>query len=429
MAGKMANDADKPYNSFILDQVYVDPLEVFRFRPKSLQDVLGDALIVLDTNALLVPFGTGKESLAQVRKTFGELAEQKRLVVPSQVAREFAENRPEKLKTLYQQVSRKRSVAAPEVHTYPLLESSTSYKKLQAAEKELSDKVLEYRKALTSVLRDLESWHWDDPVSTLYREIIGPEVVVRLNHDEATTSVEWQRRIVHRLPPGYKDKGKPDTGIGDFLVWLTILQVGRERNKDAIFVSGDEKSDWWYQSENTALYPRFELLEEYRRETNGCTFHMIRFAELLERFGASPAIVREVKEESARPLVAVPPVTAQPHEDREFGVPRQAELAVAQWIETFDKIEANASFPDYLSSRDPTVGYEIVLVHAPDGPRLLRRLDQLTTKRRSARLRELSVVFVTLPKQIDWLSRKLRGARLPFSVHKGVFADGRFTPV
>ena len=176
--------------------------------------------------------------------TFGELAAQKRLVVPSQVAREFAENRPEKLKTLYQQVSRKRSVVAPEVQPTHSWESSTLYKKLQAAEKELSDRVLEYRKALTSVLRDLESWHWDDPVSTLYREIIGPDVVVRLDHDEATTSLEWQKRIVHRLPPGYKDKGKPDAGIGDFLVWLTILQIGRERKKDAIFVSGDEKSDW-----------------------------------------------------------------------------------------------------------------------------------------------------------------------------------------
>jgi hypothetical protein len=103
------------------------------------------------------------------------------------------------------------------------------------------------------VLTDLASWHWNDAVSELYREVISEATIVALNHNSADTIAEWQRRVDHRVPPGYKDKGKDDSGIGDFLIWLSILAVGKNRGSDVIFVSGDEKSDWWYQSENAAL--------------------------------------------------------------------------------------------------------------------------------------------------------------------------------
>jgi hypothetical protein len=63
-----------------------------------------------------------------------------------------------------------------------------------------------------------------------------------------------------------------------------------------LFVSGDEKPDWWHQSERQALYPRYELLDEFHR-TSKRWFHIARFSTFLEAFGASDKAVAEVRQE------------------------------------------------------------------------------------------------------------------------------------
>jgi len=101
-------------NIFYRDAVYPDAHGIFSFHPKSLAEIKDDCIIFLDTNSLLVPYTTGKQSLEEIGKIYKELARLNRLVVPGQVAREFAEHRVTRLKELYQQISRKglRSVWA-----------------------------------------------------------------------------------------------------------------------------------------------------------------------------------------------------------------------------------------------------------------------------------------------------------------------------
>jgi hypothetical protein len=75
------------------------------------------------------------------------------------------------------------------------------------------------------------------------------------------------------------------------------LKIGADHSKHLIFASGDEKTDWRYQSENRALYPRFELVDEYRRVSGVKSFLIITFAELLEQFGASATVIEEIRAE------------------------------------------------------------------------------------------------------------------------------------
>jgi hypothetical protein len=105
---------------------------------------------------------------------------------------------------------------------------------------------------------------------------------------------------LHNIPPGYKDSGKEDRGIGDFLIWLTILEAGKTRKKSLLFVSGEEKSDWFHKSEGRTLYPRYELVDEYRRSSEGQSFHMVSFSQFLNMYGASESTVEEVREEETR---------------------------------------------------------------------------------------------------------------------------------
>jgi hypothetical protein len=410
----VANEADgAKTDPFVLDGLYANPLEVFQFKPIPKEDAAKSAVVVLDTNALLVPYGTGKESLSEIRKTYLALAGAGRLIVPGQVAREFAKNRPEKLKTLFQQISRKRNVTAPEACLYPLAESLGSYQHVKTAEKELLEKIGQYRKALDELLDQVKLWQWDDPVSELYREVFTAPVVVGLNHDKEPTCSEWARRLAHKLPPGYKDGGKADAGIGDFLIWLTILQVGRDRQTNVIFVSGDEKSDWWYQSESVSLYPRFELLEEFRKETNGHSLHIVRFGEFLAMFGASAKVVQEVQQEE---LVVPSPEVAS----RKFGVPRhEASSAVAAFLSAGGNFSQQSDFPEFLSVDDPGKGVGVVLVHAPDAMRLSKQLHTASARLGRSEIRNLTVIVVALPPDMGWLRRIMRGKQWPFTIIYG----------
>ncbi|MDD1004258.1 PIN-like domain-containing protein [Pseudomonas sp. TNT2022 ID642] len=60
---------------------------------------------------------------------------------------------------------------------------------------------------------------------------------------------EGPSRIEHRLPPGFRDEGKPENRLGDLIIWLEILEYSLKRKDDfthVLFLTNDEKSDWVY---------------------------------------------------------------------------------------------------------------------------------------------------------------------------------------
>src|SRR5205807_1282360 len=111
---------------------------------KPLADVSRGGLVVLDANALLFPYATSKQSLETIKKTYRKLAVEKRLVIPGQVAREFAKHRSEKLKQLFAQLSKKSELSLGHGN-YPLLEGVLEYKSLLDIESELADRIKAYR--------------------------------------------------------------------------------------------------------------------------------------------------------------------------------------------------------------------------------------------------------------------------------------------
>jgi hypothetical protein len=108
--------------------VYPDATPIFTYSPKPLDKIKDDCIIIIDTNALLVPYSIGKEGLEQIKRTYKKLVSEKRLYLPGQVAREFARNRANKLAELFQQLSSKRNSPQNfQKGKYPLLESLTEY--------------------------------------------------------------------------------------------------------------------------------------------------------------------------------------------------------------------------------------------------------------------------------------------------------------
>jgi hypothetical protein len=292
------------FDIFIARSIYPEAASIFTSRLEPLEKIKDNCCVVLDTNVLLAPYIIGKEDpdkenlLSECGRIYQNLVDQKRIVIPGQVAREFAKNRVQKLVDLYQQLIRKRQqIQQISKGKYPLLYSLSEYQEVQRLESEINNNIRKYQKAIEKVLSTIQGWQLHDPVRELYSKLFTEDTVLEPSFDEKDIVEDLKRRKIHNIPPGYKDSGKDDSGIGDLIIWHTILEIARNRRCNIIFVSNDEKPDWFQKSENTALYVKYELIDEFRRNSEGCSLHIIKFSRFLKLYGAKEETIEEVKKE------------------------------------------------------------------------------------------------------------------------------------
>jgi transposase-like protein len=294
-----------PERAFLANELLPDAAAAYAAEIRDIKDAVKDADVVLDTNVLLIPYGAGTASLAAITSVYDTLKNSDRLYVPAQVIREFIKNRPQKIGELLQGIANKVSrTQAPGELSYPILQGIPAFAELQQAANQTAEAVKTLQKANGELLRTIRSWEWNDPVSIAYKKHLPASIIVEptINRDE--TINDLQRRWRHSIPPGYKDASKPDYGIGDLLIWKAILEIGAKNKKDMIFVSGEEKADWQHRADGTALLPRFELLDEYRRASGGQALYILPLSRLLELLNVAKESVKEVKEEEDRVLEA-----------------------------------------------------------------------------------------------------------------------------
>ena len=287
---------DSELDPFILHQVSPEANELLGFEHKSIKEIIDTADIVLDTNILLRLLVTGTNSIAEVEKIYARLIKEKRIYIPAQVAREYTKNRSEKIKNLYHDLAQKKQLQIS-VSYYPLFEGLEEFKKLAEQEKVLLEKYADYQKNVSDVLNAIKNWGSSDPVSQMYKRVGLHTRVLHSKHDQKAILAEMNRRYLHKLPPGYKDGKKEDRGIGDFLLWNEILELGKTNKKDLIFITGEEKSDWWDRSDGSRLHIRYELVDEFRRSSQGKSFQILNFSDFLEYFGATDAVINQAKAE------------------------------------------------------------------------------------------------------------------------------------
>lgn len=291
----------QPAQPLDLRELLPDAAAVFEKSPPSLVEVYPEADVVLDANVLLLPYTTGRDSVQATAKLFGQLAQEKRLFLPAQAAREYARNRPSKIAQVVQHISNTLSKASPATAPrLPMLEGVEEYESLQKVEAELRERTESYQDELRRLLGKAKSWGRADPVSVHYAGIFTKDNVVELATPFADLVKEGERRYTAKRPPGYKDASKEEGGLGDLIIWKTILEIAEKRKRHLIFVSGDEKADWVHRANNEALMPRIELLDEFRRTSGGSSFYLARLSRLLELGGATEEAVDGFRREEAK---------------------------------------------------------------------------------------------------------------------------------
>lgn len=286
-------------------EVLPNAADSYAAQVRDINNAVKDSDVVLDTNVLLLPYGAGSDSLKAITKIFEKLTAESRLHLPAQVVREFIKNRPTKIAELYKGISDKVSrIQVPQQLSYPILEEIQNFREINDTLKTIGELTKALQKANGGLLKEIRNWEWNDPVSLAYKEKLPASIIVDLKIDREETFAELQRRYKLSIPPGYKDSNKDDFGIGDFLIWKTILHIGSTNKKDMIFVSGDEKSDWQHRSDSAGFLPRYELLDEYRRLSGGRALYIIPLSKLLELLEVADASVEEIKQEEARIIEA-----------------------------------------------------------------------------------------------------------------------------
>ncbi|EII2984701.1 DUF4935 domain-containing protein [Vibrio parahaemolyticus] len=281
---------------FALEQIFPDASGIFTPSYKKLNDSFQESLIVLDTNVLLLPYSMSNESLTRLKDLYSDLIKNERLFIPNRVAREFASNRNRKLCDIHNSVLSQNKGKAKNELKYPILESLEEKKEVDQAYQKLVDAQVEFYAAINKLASTISSWEWGDPVSSIYSELFHDNIFIDHKLDDKTLVDELNRRFELKIPPGYKDSKKDDSGVGDLAIWLSLVELGSRKSKDIIFVTEDVKSDWWNKSNGSEFLPRFELIDEFRRESKGGTLHIIRLSKLLELFSVQKDVIQEAKE-------------------------------------------------------------------------------------------------------------------------------------
>jgi len=127
---------------------------------------------------------------------------------------------------------------------------------------------------------------------------------------------EGKKRYQDKRPPGYKDidKGRDQTPqayfvnelrfereYGDFLVWKQILDHAKQRQvQHLVFITDDEKEDWWLSLEEKTIGPRPELIGEITSGAAVKTFHMYTSERFLEF--AQGEVQEQLMQESIRQI-------------------------------------------------------------------------------------------------------------------------------
>jgi PIN like domain len=284
-----------------LEDLLPDAADIFTWPAEVLDKVIGQCDVVVDTNVLLLPYVAGKESLNTIKQVYANLVAKGRLFVPGRVAREFVKNRPLKIAELLKTVMDQKSLlTSPKSLEFPLLAGLPTIDRVRKAEQQVATAQTEYKTALDSVHDDVLAWGWSDPVTVAYRETFGTTgCIVECALDKEEIEKQRTHRYKRKMPPGYKDAAKDDGGVGDLIIWFTILQLAQTRKKDLLFVTGDEKADWQHRVNSRGFLPRIELVDEYRRASEGRSLFIVPLSELLALMKADARAVETVRKQEA----------------------------------------------------------------------------------------------------------------------------------
>jgi hypothetical protein len=224
-----------------------------------------NALIIPDANVLLDCYTYSTETWQELFQLLSDLKEQ--LWIPYQAADEYQRNRGARITTEVEHYTavlkdlKKVEDALQSRKSHPFIDADLQGQFVKLAEKvkDSMQRGQENHKKLLS----------DDPIREQITQLFDRRVGIPFSDEELKKFyAEGSQRYEKKIPPGYEDAKKPDPEkYGDLIIWRELMQKASETQKDMIFITRDDKKDWWQFVGSSKIGPRPELLNEFRVET------------------------------------------------------------------------------------------------------------------------------------------------------------------
>jgi len=138
-------------------------------------------------------------------------------------------------------------------------------------------------KDIYNIKKEYPDYRKDDPILEKICKLFDSRVGPAIEKDILPEILkEAKRRKENKIPPGFKDLNKDgDKPYGDYIIWYQIINHIKEAKKPLIFVTSEQKEDWWEKTSGKTIGPLYDLLKEFYEET-GQRFLLYRTDRFLE---------------------------------------------------------------------------------------------------------------------------------------------------
>lgn len=248
--------------------------EQYTLSDNEIRDILENGILVFDTNVLLNLYSytkSTKEEVLNIMKKY-----KNRLWMPYQVGWEFFNNRENKISSVQGGCDKLLKFINDSKNGFDKL-LNDNYKRHPYIDRKSISEL--FGNQLKAVSDEIEKLKVQDPkydkndtilkqLTQLYNKKVGDDYSI----DEYKEIFnDGEKRYEQKTPPGFADlKEKKDQGprhlYGDLIIWKQMIDKAKSTNKDIIFISEDQKEDWYEKDSNK---PRRDLIKEFGTLTEG----------------------------------------------------------------------------------------------------------------------------------------------------------------
>jgi len=240
---------------------------------------------ILDANVLLNLYRYSPDTRQELISTLQTLKSAGRLWVPHQAALEYHKNR---LGVIINEKSKFKEISnSIDDHMKGLkqdLKKDDRARKntytasiITALDRAIDKSFKEINDELSKQIKERPDWIENDDIREKLSELFKGKIGTPYNAEELEDIYKkCQQRYELRIPPGYKDaeEKKGYAKYGDAILWFQIIDYSKENKSPIIFVTDDDKEDWWNpETEDKDKQPNYELIQEFVFKT-GCSFFM-----------------------------------------------------------------------------------------------------------------------------------------------------------
>lgn len=343
----------------------------YQLSPSDFDELWKNATFIFDTNVLLNLYRyqeSTRESLLSIIEKLND-----RVWIPYHVGLEFQRNRLKVIAEQHKKYYEVESVISKHVSKIELDLAALQLEKRHSHINpcQLITAINTAKDAFIEQLNDLKglsiSVSSDDEIRNRIDELFDNKIGDP-PEDQKTVNKLFnvaEERYKNLIPPGFmdaeKDKGKSDEftygaitykrKYGDYLIWNEIIEYAKKESlKDIIFITDDNKQDWWWQVEsdgNKTLGVRPELVDEITREANIERFYaynsekFVSYANKQLKTNVTNEIIEEIRNVSTKSM-----------SQRELPFYNEAAGAVLNWLyDNFSNFQdINEGMPFHITS-------------------------------------------------------------------------------